>query len=163
MKLVRDAMTPDPRTVGEQDSVVEAARVMEQEDIGSVPVVDNDGATLPCWTVVSPNGRFLYNANAGNGTVSAFDLRSPEAPRHLQTITLRRGANPWGLALDPPGRTLFVVDPRAVGGVSSVLGNRLHVLTVGSDGRLSEINGARQVLPVGGDASPLGIAVVPRS
>ncbi len=127
-----------------------------------VRAVDNDGATLPCWTVVSPNGRFLYTANAGNGTVSAFDLRNPEAPRHLQTITLRRGANPWGLALDPPGRTLFVVDPRAVGGVSSVLGNRLHVLTVGSDGQLSEINGARQVLPVGDDASPLGIAVVPR-
>ena len=127
-----------------------------------VRAVDNDGATLPCWTVVSPNGRFLYTANAGNGTVSAFDLRNPEAPRHLQTITLRRGANPWGLAIDPPGRTLFVVDPRAVGGVSSVLGNRLHVLAVGSDGQLSEINGASQVLPVGGDASPLGIAVVPR-
>ena len=41
-KLVRDAMTPNPRTVSEQDSVVEAAKIMEQEDISSVPVVDND-------------------------------------------------------------------------------------------------------------------------
>ena len=41
-KLVRDAMTPNPRTVSEQDSVVEAAQIMEQEDVGSVPVVDVD-------------------------------------------------------------------------------------------------------------------------
>ena len=41
-KLVRDAMTPNPRTVSEQDPVVEAAKIMEQEDVGSVPVVDVD-------------------------------------------------------------------------------------------------------------------------
>ncbi len=38
-KLVRDAMTADPRTVKADDPVVEAARIMEEEDVGSVPVV----------------------------------------------------------------------------------------------------------------------------
>ena len=41
-KLVRDAMTPNPRTVALGDSVVEAAQIMEEEDVGSVPVVDAD-------------------------------------------------------------------------------------------------------------------------
>jgi 6-phosphogluconolactonase len=127
-----------------------------------VRAVHNSGAKLPCWTVVSPDGRFLYTANAGNGSVSAFDLATPEAPRHLQTYHLRRGANPWGLALDPSGRTLFVVDPRAVEGVPGILGNRLHALAVDTNGRVDEIDGARVKLPVGNDASPLGIAVVPR-
>ena len=128
-----------------------------------VQAVNNSGARLPCWTTVSRDGRFLYTANAGNGSVSAFSLADPAKPRHLQTLGLRRGANPWGLALDPSGKTLFVVDPNAVEGVPSALGNRLHVLTVGSSGRLTEIDAARKRLPVGRDSSPLGIAVVPRS
>lgn len=41
-KLVRDAMTVNPRTVSPNDSVVDAAHIMEQEDVGSVPVVDAD-------------------------------------------------------------------------------------------------------------------------
>ena len=123
--------------------------------------VHNSGAKLPCWTVISPTGRFLYTANAGNGTVSAFSLAHPERPRHLQTLSLGHGANPWGLALDPTGRTLFVVDPRAVSGVPGILGNRLHVLVVRDDGRLSENDTAREHLPVENGASPLGIAVVP--
>ena len=41
-KLVRDAMTVNPRTVNLNDSVVDAAQIMEEEDVGSVPVVDTD-------------------------------------------------------------------------------------------------------------------------
>ena len=126
-----------------------------------VHAVHNSGAKLPCWTVVSPDGRFLYTANAGNGTVSAFSLLDPARPRHLQTLSLGHGANPWGLALDPTGRTLFVVDPRAVDGVPKILGNRLHVLVVEENGRLSENDADRQHLPVEDGAAPLGIAVVP--
>jgi len=89
-----------------------------------------------------------------------LSLANPEAPRHLQTLSLGHGANPWGLALDPTGRTLFVVDPRAVDGVPSILGNRLHVLVVGENGHLSENDSARQHLPVEDGASPLWMAVV---
>ena len=39
-KKVHDAMTADPVTIAPSDSVVEAARVMESADVGSVPVVD---------------------------------------------------------------------------------------------------------------------------
>jgi CBS domain-containing protein len=39
-KTVKDAMTANPRSVSGGDSVVEAARLMRDEDIGSLPVVE---------------------------------------------------------------------------------------------------------------------------
>jgi Lactonase, 7-bladed beta-propeller len=128
-----------------------------------VRAVSNNGAKLPCWTVVTPDGRYLYTANADNGTVSAFRLAGdPTSPRHLQTVALEHAGNPWGLALDNVGKTLFVVDPRALEQVPQGRGNRLHALAVGSGGRLRELDSSPVRLPVGTDASPLGIAVVPR-
>ena len=45
-KLVRDAMTVNPRTVNLSDSVVDAAHIMEEENVGSVPVVDTDNVLV---------------------------------------------------------------------------------------------------------------------
>jgi CBS domain-containing protein len=45
-KLVRDAMTADPRTVNADDPVVDAAHIMEEEDVGSVPVVAGDNVLV---------------------------------------------------------------------------------------------------------------------
>ena len=45
-KRVRDAMTADPRTVRRDDAVVDAAKIMEEEDVGSVPVVDVDNVLV---------------------------------------------------------------------------------------------------------------------
>jgi CBS domain-containing protein len=41
-KSVRDAMTEDPRSIGQSASVVEAARLMREEHIGSLPVTDDE-------------------------------------------------------------------------------------------------------------------------
>src|SRR4029077_3439742 len=38
---VRDAMTDDPRSIGASASGVEAARLMREEDIGSLPITDD--------------------------------------------------------------------------------------------------------------------------
>ena len=38
---IRDVMTPNPRTVSPNDTVRAAAVVMQEEDTGAVPVVDN--------------------------------------------------------------------------------------------------------------------------
>jgi len=38
---VRDVMTSNPRTVSPGDSIQVAARIMKEEDVGVVPVVDN--------------------------------------------------------------------------------------------------------------------------
>lgn len=39
-KTVQDAMTTNPVTISRANSIVEAARLMESADVGSVPVVD---------------------------------------------------------------------------------------------------------------------------
>ena len=41
-KSVRDAMTAEPRSIGASASVVEAARLMREEHIGSLPIIDNE-------------------------------------------------------------------------------------------------------------------------
>ncbi len=39
---VRDAMTADPRSIGASASVVEAAQLMREEHIGSLPITDDE-------------------------------------------------------------------------------------------------------------------------
>jgi CBS domain-containing protein len=39
---IRDIMTPNPRSVESSASVVEAARIMRDEDVGIVPIVEGD-------------------------------------------------------------------------------------------------------------------------
>jgi DNA-binding beta-propeller fold protein YncE len=58
---------------------------------------------LPHMVVVSPDEQFLYSANAGSGTISIIERRPGGETRHLQV-----GGVPMGLALDRPGRRLFV-------------------------------------------------------
>jgi CBS domain-containing protein len=41
-KSVRDAMTENPRSISASASVVEAARLMREQDIGSLPITDDD-------------------------------------------------------------------------------------------------------------------------
>ena len=41
-KSVRDAMTEDPRSIGASASVVEAARLMREVHIGSLPITDDE-------------------------------------------------------------------------------------------------------------------------
>ena len=40
-KSIRDAMTEDPHSIGASESVVEAARLMRDEHIGSLPVTED--------------------------------------------------------------------------------------------------------------------------
>ena len=41
-KSVREAMTQDPRSIGASASVVEAARLMREQHIGSLPVTEDE-------------------------------------------------------------------------------------------------------------------------
>ena len=41
-ELVRDAMTPSPRSITADANAVEAAQAMASEDVGSLPVVDGE-------------------------------------------------------------------------------------------------------------------------
>jgi CBS domain-containing protein len=43
MTLARDVMTPDPQCVGENDSLVDAARLLRDLDVGALPICGEDG------------------------------------------------------------------------------------------------------------------------
>lgn len=125
--------------------------------------IPNEGSVLPCWTEMSRDGRFLYTGNAGNNTVSVFDIAAdPRNPRQIQTFKLKGGGNPWNFTLDPTGRFIFLVNMRAADFVPRGDGNQLHTLAIGRDGRLSEPDYSPVPIPVPIDTNPWGIAVVPR-
>ena len=42
MRTCNDVMTPDPTCVTVSDSVIRAAEIMKNEDVGAVPVVDDE-------------------------------------------------------------------------------------------------------------------------
>jgi CBS domain-containing protein len=50
MVTVRDVMTEAPKSVLESDNLVRVARVMRDEDVGCVPVVDDGGRLLGMLT-----------------------------------------------------------------------------------------------------------------
>ena len=73
---VRDAMTEDPRSIGPSTSVVEAARLMRDEHIGSLPITD--GNTL----VGMITDRDITTTSVGD--VHSQDLVSVEPGKDLE-------------------------------------------------------------------------------
>jgi CBS domain-containing protein len=43
MTLARDVMTPDPQCVGENDTLIDAARLLRDLDVGALPICGEDG------------------------------------------------------------------------------------------------------------------------
>jgi CBS domain-containing protein len=70
---IRDVMTPNPRTVSPDDTVQTAARIMQAEDTGAVPVV-NDGRVLAMVTDRDIVVRVV--AEGGSATASVRDIAS---------------------------------------------------------------------------------------
>jgi pSer/pThr/pTyr-binding forkhead associated (FHA) protein/6-phosphogluconolactonase (cycloisomerase 2 family) len=122
--------------------------------------VYNGGSYLPCWIQVTKDGRWLFTANADTDNMSAFDLSDPQNPRQIQTFGLKGAGNPWNEALDPTDRYLLVITPRDTTKVPAGEGNTIHVLKVGSDGKLSEVDTSPTKLPVPDSANPQGLAVI---
>lgn len=117
---------------------------------------------LPCWSVVGPDGRRLYLANAGSGNLTVWDIATDARhPRVLQTYTLQGGGNPWGLHFDATGKILFAIAPRQVHQVPLGQGQFLHGLKVNDDGTIDEeLAGSPVTLPVAPLSNPMGVAVV---
>ena len=85
-KSIRDAMTKDPRSIGASASVVEAARLMRQVDIGSLPITDGEQLVgmitdRDITTRVVAEAADLESASVGD--VCSRDLISVEADDDL--------------------------------------------------------------------------------
>lgn len=128
--------------------------------VTAVPTV---GAFLPCWIAITKDGRWLYTTSAATNNVTVFDITNPEKPVQIQSIGFMDPGNAWNLSLTPDDKFLVVNSPRAAPVVPPGKGNYQHVLSVGADGKLTDLQpgmGNATKLPVPIDAAPYGMAVV---
>jgi CBS domain-containing protein len=96
---IRDVMTPNPKTVSPNDTIQKAAQVMQAEDTGAVPVVQN-GHVFAVVTdrdivvrVVAEGGSFSSPVGdiASKGVVSATpEMSTREASELMSEHQIRR-------------------------------------------------------------------------
>ena len=72
---IRDVMTPNPRTVSPDDTIQAAARIMQTEDTGAVPVVAN-GRVLAVVTDRDIVVRVVAEGGSVSSPVSGIATRS---------------------------------------------------------------------------------------
>jgi 6-phosphogluconolactonase (cycloisomerase 2 family) len=128
----------------------------------------------PCWTTVSADGEFLYTADTGTNSVGVFSLVDPLHPVQIQELVLGGPQNSTGdpkaprettdfeFALDPSGKTLYVINHSTDSTGNFPQGNALHVLSVAANGMLSESASSPLFLPsdIPAGADPQGVAVI---
>jgi CBS domain-containing protein len=103
-KSVRDAMTDDPRSIGAAESVVEAARLMRDEHIGSLPVTEDErlvgmitdrdittrvvaeGAVPETMSVGDVYSRDLISVEPNNDLEEALQLMAHHQVRRLPVV-----------------------------------------------------------------------------
>jgi hypothetical protein len=92
-----------------------------------------------------------------------FDIRDPRNPLQVQLHRLAGGGgHTFNLQVDSTGKRLFVLDSFSSQFDRPGLGDQLHVLSIGTGGRLSTPRGSLVRLPVSFDTSSYGLALVPR-
>lgn len=164
-------------------SLVGAAKigVFTYDNAGNVKLADIVDVGLkgggPCWSVISADGKYLYSADTGSNSVGVYSLANPLYPKQIQEFVLggpqnsansptaKRETTDFELALDPGGKSLYVIDHQNDAAGDFPQGNALHVLSVASDGKVSESANSTQFLPSNipaGDA-PQGVAVIAAS
>lgn len=151
-----------------------AVAVFTYDAHGAVQFVTSvpDQGAAPCWVTVSADGQFLYVSNTGTGSIGVFSLADPMRPVQIQEFTLAGPTAPPGatkpqtanfqIALDPTGRSLYVISQDTAMTRDFQQGNQVHALSVAADGTLSEPNTPVTFLPaeVPADARLQGVAVV---
>jgi 6-phosphogluconolactonase len=119
--------------------------------IGSSPFADQQ--TAPCWAAISPNGQYLFAANAGSGSYSSYAINFDGSLTLLGDLpmpTLSNGKAPTPLdtTVDALGRNLYGID-NGLPGVSMI-----HL----NDGYMLASPTSPVALPAG--ATPSGIVAV---
>jgi 6-phosphogluconolactonase (cycloisomerase 2 family) len=145
-------------------------------DLTLVDTVATEGAG-PCWTTVSADGKFLYTVDTGTNSVGVFSLANPLQPVQIQEFVLGGPQNSSGnpsdprettdfeFSLDPSGKYLYVIDHQTDAAGTFPQGNALHILSVASNGTLSENANSPVFLPanIPAGADPQGVAVISAS
>jgi 6-phosphogluconolactonase (cycloisomerase 2 family) len=139
----------------------------ETGQLSFVAAVPDQGSAA-CWCVVSADGNFLYVATTGTDSIGVFSLADPLHPAQIQELALshvpgdQNQSADFQIALDPSGQSLYVVNQSTNPTGTAHRGNQLHVLSVASDGTVSEQSGPIVFSPadVPANAHPQGVAIV---
>lgn len=127
-----------------------------------VSQVNNNGSLAGCWTAITRNGRFLYVANSGTRSISAFAVSAGGAHlTQIQNVHTPSDGTVWNLALDPTNRFLYVVAdhqdadfPRP----TPADGNFVDAFRIAGNGMLKPI--ATVALPTQSSDEPFGLTVL---
>ncbi len=116
-----------------------------------------DSGAAPCWALVNKAGTRLYASNTGDSSVSVFDIsRDPTTPVEIQHVKLNTTGSCFQFALDSKEKFLHVVTQGA-STTSPPSANGLNVLSVGADGKLTEVPSSPTILPVPAMVRPQGV------
>jgi len=114
---------------------------------GDLEVVSSSVATnqtAACWVVVSKDGKFAYDTNAGSGSISGFRISHDGSIALLnadgRTGVTGAGSGPLDMAFSSNGRYLYSLN----GG-----NNTISAFRVKKDGQLIPIDVAAAVVPAG--------------
>ena len=111
-----------------------------------------DLQTAPCWVSLSPDGRYLFTANAGSNSISSYAVSSSGVLSLVGSTPLKGGPGlgTFDQRLDPSGQFLYQVD-----------GNKAEVSVLAvSGGNLSELSASPLSLGLSAGAVPFGIAII---
>jgi 6-phosphogluconolactonase (cycloisomerase 2 family) len=122
-----------------------------------VNAVPNSGMAV-CWERVNNDGTRLYSANTGDNSISVYDIANPVKPVEIQHLRLKGAGSIFEIELDPANHYLYGVTQRSSATTPLGQGSNLHVLHVGTDGRLTENDSSPLALPVPAGARPQGVA-----
>jgi 6-phosphogluconolactonase (cycloisomerase 2 family) len=89
-----------------------------------------------CWNVVTPDGKHVYTANAGSGTISGFSIGSKGALTPIGgtvLATLPSGSTDLDVAVSSDGKFLFALESGA---------GAIGAFAINADGTLTELTGA---------------------
>lgn len=85
-KSIRDVMTSNPRTISPSTTIVEAAKIMRDDDVGSIPIVEDD----QLWGTITDRditiravveGRDVQSATVGD--IASRDLVTVDPQQEL--------------------------------------------------------------------------------
>ena len=132
------------------------------------------GAGL-CWLVTNKAGTRMYGTNFATNSIAVFDISNPLHPVEIQDVPLKgpKGAHPlapnfpsqfntvaFQIAISPDDRFIYSLNHEQTPDNDFPEGNQLHILRIGSDGKLTEVGSSALVLPeefVPAGAHPQGV------
>lgn len=129
-------------------SAVSSYRLSSKAGLSPISGSVRNGQTDTCWVVITEDGRYVYTANFGNGTISSYSFSSTGKVRLIDGKAAFLGAlsQPVDLALSADSRYLYLL-LRGTGGVAA--------FAIEEDGSLESMGIVTGGLPVADGASGL--------